>query len=125
MDTVDKTESLAQKMLKKPLYVVQRIPNDLTRFEAFLEAHLQWAVEAEGRGELFASGPFVEEDGVPGTLGGMSVLRAETREDAEKILSGDPFIREKIYTPIIRKWLLMEGELTVTVRFSNRSYSLK
>lgn len=102
MDIVEKTQSLLQKMLRKPLYVVQRIPNDLTRFEAFLEAHLQWAVEAEGRGVLFASGPFVEEEGVPGALGGMSVLRAETMEDAKQILSDDPCgpgcvrIREKL-----------------------------
>ena len=125
MDISDNARSLLQKMLQKPLYVALRVPNDLARFGELLEAHLQWAIEADRRGELFASGPFVKEDGLPGALGGMSVLRAATMEDAERILANDPFIREKVYTPIINKWLMMEGEMTVTLRFSDRSYSLK
>ena len=125
MDICDDASGLLRKMLQKPLYVAHRIPNNLARFRELLNAHLQWAIQVEGRGELFASGPFVEDGGVPGALGGMSVLRAATMEDATRILSDDPFIRERVYTPIIHKWLLMEGELMLTVRFSDRSYSLK
>jgi uncharacterized protein YciI len=125
MDINDNARGLLAKMLQKPLYVALRTPGDLSRFSEVLEAHLQWAVAAEQRGELFASGPFVEEGGVPGALGGMSIVRAASMEEAQQILARDPFIRERVYTPSIRKWLLMEGGVTVTLRFSDQSYLLR
>lgn len=125
MDINDNARGLLAQMLQKPLYVALRLPNDLSRFSEVLEAHLQWAIAAEKRGELFASGPFVDEGGVPGALGGMSIVRAASMEEAQQILSRDPFIREGVYVPSIRKWLLMEGGVTVTLRFSDQSYLLR
>ncbi|BDB29672.1 hypothetical protein Tamer19_06660 [Cupriavidus sp. TA19] len=125
MDINDSVRALLANMVQKPLYVALRTPNDLSRFSALLEAHLQWAIAAEQRGELFASGPFGEEGGVPGALGGMSIVRAASMEEAQQILSRDPFVRERVYTPSIRKWLLMEGGITVTLRFSDQSYLLR
>lgn len=125
MDINDNARSLLAKMLQKPLYVALRTPKDLSRFGEVLESHLQWAIAAEKRGELFASGPFIEEGGVPGAAGGMSIVRAASMEEAQQILSQDPFIREGIYVPSIRKWLLMEGGVTVTLRFSDQSYLLR
>lgn len=125
MDITDNARALLANMLQKPLYVALRTPRDLSRFGELLEAHLQWAIAAEQRGELFASGPFVEEGGVPGALGGMSIVRAASMEEAAHILARDPFIREQVYTPSIRKWLLMEGGVTVTLRFSDQSYLLR
>jgi uncharacterized protein YciI len=125
MEITDNARGLLAKMLQMPLYVALRTPNDLSRFGAVLEAHLQWAIAAEQRGELFASGPFVEEGGVPGALGGMSIVRAASLEEAQQILALDPFIREQVYTASIRKWMLMEGGVSVTLRFSDQSYLLR
>lgn len=125
MDITDKASELLAQMLQKPLYVALRSPNDLARFGELLEEHLQWAIGAERRGELFASGPFVDEGGVPGALGGMSIVRAASLDEAQAILSQDPFIREGVYLPSIKKWLLMEGGVTVTLRFSDQSYLLR
>lgn len=125
MDTGDKARSLLEKMLQKPLYVALRTPNDLSRFNELLEPHLQWAIAAEARGELFASGPFVAPDSVPGALGGMSIVRAASLEEAQKILSEDPFVKQQVYIPSIKKWLLMEGGFNVTVRFSDQSFLLR
>lgn len=125
MDISDTARDLLANMLQKPLYVAQRTPNDLSRFSAVLGEHLEWAIAAEQRGELFASGPFVEEGSVAGVPGGMSIVRAASIDDARKILSQDPFIRERVYTPSIRKWLVMEGGVTLTLRFSDRSYLLR
>jgi uncharacterized protein YciI len=117
--------ALMQQMLQKPLYVALRTPNNLSRFSELLEAHLQWAIDVERRGLLFASGPFVEDGGVPGALGGMSILRASSLEEANNILAEDPFIREKVYLPFVKKWMLMEGGVTVSFRFSDQSYLLR
>ena len=81
-------------------------------------------VAAERRGELFASGPFAADGVEPGALGGLSILRAQSVEDAQRLLQADPFIREGVYTVDVKKWMLMEGGLTLTVRFSDRSANL-
>jgi uncharacterized protein YciI len=125
MNIQDNARALMQQMLQKPLYVAIRTPNELARFGELLEAHLQWAIGAEKRGQLFASGPFIEEGGVPGALGGMSILRAATLEEANSILAEDPFIREKVYLPFVKKWMLMEGGMTISFRFSDQSYLLR
>lgn len=118
-------QALMQGMLKKPLYVVLRTPVDLTRINELLPAHLEWAVQCEKRGELFASGPFVKEGGAPGADGGMSIFRADSTAEVERILSGDPFIQQGVFAADIKKWVLMEGGFTVTVRFSDQSYLLR
>ena len=104
-------QQLLASMLNKPLYVVLRTPRDLARMGELLEAHLQWAIAAERRGELFASGPFVAEGGTPGALGGMTIVRAASEGEARAILAGDPFVAEGVFATEIRRWLLMEAEL--------------
>lgn len=118
-------QAMMAKMLGKPLFVALRIPADLSRFTDNLTAHLKWAMQCEQRGELFASGPFVEAGGVPGALGGMSIFRASSEAEVRKILADDPFIREGVYTVDIKKWVLMEGGMTLSVRFSDQSYLLR
>jgi uncharacterized protein len=108
-------------MLNKPLFVALRRPADLTRAAELLEAHLQWAIGAERRGELFASGPFAVEGGQPGANGGMSILRASSEEEVRQLLADDPYVAEGVFKVDIKKWMLMEGGMTVTVRFSDQS----
>lgn len=117
-------QQLLQSMLNKPLYVVLRTPRDTTRMGELLEAHLRWAIAAEQRGELFASGPFADGNSQPGATGGMSILRAASQEEAKAILAGDPFVAEGVFAIEVRRWLLMEGSVTVTVRLSDQSSRL-
>lgn len=114
-------QQLLGSMLNKPLYVVLRTPRDTTRMGELLEPHLRWAVAAERRGELFASGPFVVEGGTPGALGGMTIVRAASEDEARAILAGDPFVAEGVFAIEVRRWLLMEGGFTVNVRLSDQS----
>jgi uncharacterized protein YciI len=107
-----------RSMLNKRLYVALRDTRDARRLEELLEAHLQWAVAAERRGELFASGPFVANGASPGAAGGMSIVRASSEADARNILAEDPFVAQGAVEIEVRRWLLMEGGFTVIVRFS-------
>lgn len=125
MNTPSQAQALMQGMIKKPLYVVLRIPVDMSRLNQLLPAHLEWAVQCEKRGELFASGPFMQEGTAPGSQGGMSIVRADSVEEVQRILSGDPFIQQGVFTVDIKKWMLMEGGFTVSVRFSDQSYLLR
>ena len=111
-------------MLNKELYVALRQPADTSKMSELLSSHLQWAVAAEGRGELFASGPFAKPGSPPGLGGGMTILRAESVDHAMKILEKDPFIAQGVFTVDVRKWVVMEGSITLSVRFSDQSSRL-
>lgn len=117
-------QQLLQSMLNKPLYVALRTPRDTTRMGELLEPHLRWAIAAERRGELFASGPFVADGVPPGMLGGMSIVRAASEEEARAILAGDPFVANGVVSIEMRRWMLMEGGFSVTVRLSDQSSRL-
>jgi len=125
MQVSSQAQALMQDMIKKPLFVALRKPADLTRFHELLPAHLQWAVQCEQRGELFASGPFIDANRQAGAPGGMSIFRAGSIDEVERILSGDPFISQGVYTAEIKKWMLMEGGMSVTVSFSKQTYQLR
>jgi len=115
---------LLRAMLNKPLYVALRKPANLARMAESLEAHLRWMIAAERRGELFASGPFTDDKSAPGSLGGLSIVRAASTSHAKDILSCDPFVKEGVVTIDVKKWLLMEGGFSVTVRLSDQSAGL-
>jgi uncharacterized protein len=117
----ESAQRLLAAMLNKPLYVVLRTPVNTARMPGLLESHLRWAIDAERRGELFASGPFVADGAPPGSLGGMSIVRAASQEEAQRILEADPFVREGVVTLDIRRWMLMDGGFAVSVRFSDQS----
>ena len=117
-------QQLLRSMLNKPLYVALRTPRDTSRLDELLEPHLRWAIAAERRGELFASGPFVADGVPPGMLGGMSIVRAGSEEDARAILAADPFVAAGVFSVELRRWMLMEGGFTVTVRLSDQSSRL-
>jgi uncharacterized protein YciI len=117
-------QELMRAMLNKPFYVALREPVDLARMPQLLEAHLRWMVAAERRGEVFASGPFASDLDPSGALGGMTIVRAYSAEEANEILGGDPFVKEGVVQVQIRKWLLMEGGFSITVRLSDQSARL-
>jgi uncharacterized protein YciI len=124
MDLTPVAQEMLRAMLNKPLFVALRNPADLTKSASLLEAHLQWAIAAERRGELFASGPFVAEGAAPGSLGGMTIVRAASHDEARRILEQDPFVREGVVSIDLRKWSLMEGGVTVSMRFSDQTARL-
>jgi uncharacterized protein YciI len=124
MDLTPTAQDMLRAMLNKPLFVALRNPADLSKSAALLEAHLQWAVAAERRGELFASGPFIAEGAPPGSLGGMTIVRAASHTEARKILDQDPFVREGVVSIDLRKWSVMEGGITLSMRFSDQTARL-
>jgi uncharacterized protein YciI len=115
---------LSSRMLKKRFFVMLRRCIDPARVPALLPAHLEWMIKAERRGLVFGSGPFVAPGELPGAGGGLTVLRASTREEAEAIAAADPFIAEGVFAYELKEWLLMEGSLSVTLSFSDQTYRI-
>jgi uncharacterized protein YciI len=112
-------------MLQRELYVVLTTPiKPMSELLPLLPDHLNYMIDLEKRGMLFASGPFLAgKDLLPGT--GMTILRAGSLEEAEAIAGEDPLNKSGMRTFEVRTWQLNEGSFTITVNYSDRSYHIE
>lgn len=121
----DRIRKLQEPMLKKHLYVVfSTLVRPMEEMVSLLPDHLDYMIGLEKRGVVFASGPFLGEDGgVPGR--GMTILRAESKEEAEVLAQGDPLYKAGIRTYEVEAWQIMEGNFTVRVNYSDGTYEIE
>ncbi len=92
-------------------------PPDPTMLERFVE-HIDWLDEQEQAHVLVLSGTIDEEFGIGP---GLAVIRAASREDAERIAASEPFHRHGLRRNTIRSWTVNEGSFTVSVKlFGNQ-----
>ncbi len=125
MDPQDRIRELTEPMLQKWLYVVfsDRI-KPLEAMGPLVPEHLEYLIDLEQRGILFASGPFPAEDGVePGS--GMIVLRAASLEEAVMLADEDPLHKSGVREYRVKAWQLMEGSFSLRVNFSDGTYALE
>ena len=120
----DEIEALMRPMLKKRLFVVMWSAVDRPDLiRRHLLEHLRYIVELERSDVLFASGPFSQGEDV--RLGdGMTILRADSADQARAIAEQDPFVRQRARTFSIKQWTINEGSLSVKVKFSDTSVIL-
>jgi hypothetical protein len=91
--------------------------------EPLLGDHLHYLVDLESRGMVFASGPFGASGGArPGA--GMTVLRAGSREEAAALAWADPLALAGLRSYVLHPWTVVEGSLTVILRYSDSRYTL-
>jgi uncharacterized protein YciI len=114
-----KIAELTKGMLRLKLFVIFSFGKGLD-LKPYLADHLAYMIELERQGKLFASGPF--GDGTKGD--GMTIIRAADAEEAREVALRDPFVVNGIRTFKIDVWTVMEGSLSVTVNFSDRSATI-
>ncbi|MEA2170367.1 MAG: hypothetical protein QOF76_3667 [Solirubrobacteraceae bacterium] len=111
------------QMLKKKLYVcISRggAPHPSPGIETILE-HLEWAIEQEKAGRIFAMGPFKTElNSMQGD--GLLIIRADSLEEAKAIFMQDPIHRDGYRTPEVYGWELHQGTINVSVDLSTQEY---
>jgi uncharacterized protein YciI len=88
--------------------------------QAVLPAHLDYQIALERAGQLFGAGPIFEEGGTTPTAG-MIILRAPDEEAARALADADPFHAQGLRHYTLHRWLLNEGAMTVTIRYSDQS----
>jgi uncharacterized protein YciI len=81
---------------------------------ATLPDHIDYLLDLERRGILFASGPMHEADGTR-TKYGMSVVRAASWDDAVAIAENEPFVKRGLRSYQILVWELNEGSISLEV----------
>jgi uncharacterized protein YciI len=112
---------LTQNMLRKKLYVlISRPLVSPDRLKPVLAAHLEYMIDLEKRGLVFASGPLADGAGPPSGHG-LTVLRAANADEARRIAEGDPFFVAKLRTYELKEWTIMEGALGLRVNLSDQS----
>ena len=114
-----KIAELTKGMLRLRLFVIFSFGKGLD-LKPYLAEHLGYMIELEQQGKLFASGPF--GDGTKGD--GMTIIRAANAEEAREVALRDPFVVNGIRTFKIEPWTVMEGSLSLTVNFSDRSATI-
>ena len=113
-------ETLYASMLRRSLWVITTRPARGPGMQDLLPAHLDYQVAMEREGKLFGAGPIFEDGGdVP--TGGMIIVRADSEDEAHALARADPFHAHGLRRYTVHRWLLNEGAMTVTVRYSDQS----
>jgi uncharacterized protein YciI len=118
-------QQLTSRMLRKKLFVVTTTSTAAPeRLMPYLPAHLEYMTELARRGVLFASGPFLRDDGTPSGEG-LSIFNTATVEEARAFAEKDPFYVHGLRQFAIKDWMLMEGAMRVTLNFAERTLDLE
>jgi uncharacterized protein YciI len=117
----ERIRQLTQGMLRKKLYVIlSKGGAGPDRLKDTLPAHLEFMIDLEKRGILFASGPL--DGGARGD--GLTIVRAGSLDEAKQIAAGDPFVVQGLRSFEVREWTVMEGSFGIKVKFSDQSLEL-
>ena len=112
---------LMQKMLRKKLYVLiskPLVPPE--KLKPLLARHLDYMIDLEKRGLLFASGPVSEPDAAPSGYG-LTILRVKDAAEARRIGEAEPFFAQGLRTFDLKEWTVMEGTLGLRVNLSDQT----
>jgi uncharacterized protein len=117
-DARSEAMQLLARSAKLKLYVRLRRTLDPALLRAHIGDHLRWMIDAEGRGEIFLSGPIAKRD--DGTeLDGLTIIKTATPAEAEALAQTDPFVKLGAIAYELREWTANEGALSFTVRLSD------
>ncbi|MDA8584756.1 YciI family protein [Rhodobacteraceae bacterium] len=121
-----KTEAKSRGALAFELYAVRSVPaKDPAAVRANLPDHLAYQGEQERAGALFLAGPMSDETGEQMEGMGLIIYRAASLEDAREIAENDPMHKSGARTFTLRRWLVNEGALTLSVNLAAQSAAFK
>ncbi len=90
-----------------------------------LPAHLDYQKKLEAEGKLVLAGPLSDDSGEQMNGSGMIIYRAESMEQARRLAENDPMHAQGKRSFTLRRWLINEGSLTISVKLSGQSMSLE
>ena len=122
MNVVDeRIAEFTQKMWRRKFYaVLSQASATPEKLKTLLPAHLEYMIDLERRGVLFASGPLADGEGPPSGAG-LTILRAASAREARELAEADPFVSSGLRTFQIKEWTVMEGTMGLRINFSDQS----
>ena len=107
------------------LYVVESTvalsPQDV---QAVLPQHLEYQKEMEETGRLFLAGPLSDSTGEEMSGGGLIIYRATSMAEAGEIADNDPMHNSGARTYTLRRWLINEGSISITMGLATQKIVL-
>ncbi len=120
-----KSEAKSRGALAFELYVAQSTPAAAPDvIKAALPDHLAYQAKLEAEGKLAMAGPLSDETGQQMQAMGMIIYRAASMDEARALAEADPMHATGARTFVLRKWLINEGSLTLSVRLAGQSVAL-
>ena len=120
-----KANAKARGALALELYVAittpAKSPEDV---RANLPDHLAYQAELEGKGALAFAGPMSDESGDLMQGMGLIIYRAASLEDARALAEADPMHASGARSFVMRRWMINEGSLNLSVGLSGKSVAL-
>ena len=120
-----KAEAKSRGALALELYAAISTPaKEPQHVKASLPDHLAYQAELERAGSLAFAGPMSDETGdhMQGT--GLIIYRADSLEDARVLAQNDPMHQSGARTFTMRRWMINDGSLNVSVGLSTKNVTL-
>ncbi len=89
-----------------------------------LPQHLNYQREMEAAGKLMLAGPLSDTSGEDLSGGGLIIYRAASMDEARNLALDDPMHEMEIRTFTIRRWLVNEGSISLSIKLSEQKVSL-
>lgn len=114
-----KAEAKGRGALALELFVVTTTPAaGPEAVKAALPAHLTYQQELERAGKLVLAGPLSDETGDEMQGAGMVVYRSASMDEARALAEADPMHSSGARSFTLRKWMINEGAVTLSVGLS-------
>ncbi|MEM7752486.1 MAG: YciI family protein [Pseudomonadota bacterium] len=100
----------------------QKAPDDV---KSVLPEHLAYIQSLEVSGQLMMAGPLSDDTGEEMQGAGMLVLRAASMDEAHALAANDPMHSTGARAYTLRRWLVNEGSVRVSVGLSTGKADLR
>lgn len=91
---------------------------------AVLPDHLAYQAKMEAQGNLAFAGPLSDQSGEENSGDGLIIYRASSFEEARAMAEADPMHLSGTRTFTVRRWLMNEGSLNLSLGFSGKTIKL-
>ena len=120
-----KADAKKRGALALELYVAMSTPAKAPEeVKAVLSEHLAYQAELEGKGFLAFAGPMSDESGENMQGMGLIIYRAKSLEAARLLADNDPMHKAGARTYVMRRWMINEGSLNLSVGLSTKGIAL-
>ena len=120
-----KADAKSRGALALELYVAMSTPaKEPQDVKASVPSHLAYQAELERDGSLAFAGPMSDESGEHMQGIGLIVYRAESLDAARALADADPMHKSGARTYVMRRWMINEGSLNLSVGLSTNGVIL-
>ncbi|WP_341368416.1 YciI family protein [Yoonia sp. BS5-3] len=120
-----KSDAKSRGALALELYAVQSTPAGAPEdVKAALPDHLAYQAQIEASGHLAFAGPMSDETGDHMQGMGLIIYRADSLAAARALAENDPMHKSGARSFTLRRWMINEGSLNLSVGLSTKSVNL-